>query len=257
MSFPWFRFYSETVHDRKLAKVASMAGLSKCEAIGAWAILLALANESPGELRGWLFVAPGHPLAMSDLADAWDVDEARANEILGAFEAMGLIGQDQDPDGALAWVICAWDGRQFSSDSSTKRTRAYRERKRKAEAKERARQQAEAYARLEAEAVATGETSQKRHGDSPDPDTDTEPEAEYNDLDQAWEKLSQGLSCMMSQGGWGAFQQQAKPESLTDGHLVVSVPYEVSPRLAKIIERAVPIAGDLVSSASLTQRKGA
>lgn len=262
MAFPWFRFYSEAINDRKLARVAQLAELSKCEAIGAWAILLALANDSPGELRGWLYLAPGYPLGLSDLAEAWAMDEAKAGKALGAFESLGLIkiharGHPLATATSQAFEAVAWEGRQFLSDSSTKRTRAYRQRqkeaqeekdrrKRKAEYKKRAREQREQEAQAAKAAGNVTETSQGSHSDAPEQNrTDSETEQNRTDFDlqELWDNIKPGLKLLMTAGGYGALMQQAKPHSLDGGNLVISMPHEPNPRLAITFQRALKSQG--------------
>lgn len=79
------------------------------------------------------------------------IDHAVIREVKKRLVASGLIDDN--------WQPVAWDRRQFPSDSSTDRTRKYRERQGK---------------KLEA----GGETSQERHGDGADTDADTDTDAE-------------------------------------------------------------------------------
>jgi hypothetical protein len=268
MSFPWFRFYTEAIHDRKLQRVGTMAGLSHCEAVGAWAILLALANDSPGDLRGWLYVAPGYPLGLSDLAKAWVVDEPRATKILEAFVAMGLVeshsrGHSSEPQPKEAYQIPAWQGRQFISDNSTKRTRAYRQRQKAKVEKERKARQKAYIKELEASGLMPGAdevegTFPNRHSDAPEQNrTETETETEDLDLTTAWDKLKDGCKLIMLPGGYQAFCNQAQPVSLGDGQLVVSMPYTPNPRLLRQLEQANLQFGDRspIKSITLTKRE--
>lgn len=266
MSFPWYRFYTEAIHDRKLQRAGAMAGLSHCEAVGAWAILLALANDSPGELRGWLYIAPGYPLGLSDLAKAWVVDEAKAKIIVEAFEAMGLI--HLEPHGQHgskpAWQVPAWQGRQFISDSSTKRTRAYRQRKREQEEKDRQayyKRLAQEQARQAQEDEAQGQgTSQERHSDAPDQNrSETEAEQSISLLDEAWEKFTGALKVTMMPASYQSFSAMARPLSLDEGQLLISMPFETNPRLLKQLEQANQILGAIspIKSIAIEKREGA
>ena len=47
MPNPWFRFYSETLRDRKLERIARVTGQPRALIIGVWVTILSLANDSP------------------------------------------------------------------------------------------------------------------------------------------------------------------------------------------------------------------
>ena len=66
MGAPWFRFYSETLGDRKIDFICRTTGKPKALIVGVWATVLALANDSP--IRGALLLAEDIPLTIEDLA---------------------------------------------------------------------------------------------------------------------------------------------------------------------------------------------
>lgn len=118
----WFRFYSETLHDRKLERIARRTGQPRMVVIGAWSILLALANDSPS--RGMLLLDQDKPWTTEDLADEFGCDLALTEELLAQFESWHMLHSE---DGAFC--ITHWAGRQFASDSSTERVQQHRERR--------------------------------------------------------------------------------------------------------------------------------
>lgn len=75
------------------------------------------------------------------------LDEIKAGEAKKRLMDIGLIDKN--------WQPCAWDKRQYKSDSSAERTRKYRENK---------------------ESSTVTETSLQRHGDAPETDTEAETE---------------------------------------------------------------------------------
>jgi hypothetical protein len=85
-------------------------------------------------------------LSDDEIAFALRISDEELATTKALFMRKGFISDD--------WSIANWDKRQFSSDSSAERTRAYRERQKQKQI--------------------GNETSQKRHGDALDTDTDTE-----------------------------------------------------------------------------------
>jgi hypothetical protein len=155
VSYPWFRFYSEALTDRKIERICRNTDEPKVVVIGAWAILLALANDSPQ--RGALLLTDDIPVTAEDIAADLGIDIVRAGLLVHQFVRLGLIAESEG--GVMS--VTNWDARQFKSDSSAARTRKYREGK--------------------ADGETTGNdykkvtvTSQGRHSDGPDTDTETE-----------------------------------------------------------------------------------
>lgn len=145
MANPWFRVYTELLSDRKLARAAGRAGVSKCEMIGAWIGLLCLANESP--VRGSLYVTFQDRYSNADVTAELALQDVTWSKVRVALESMGMI---EEIDGAIH--ITNWEKRQYISDNSTERVKKYRDK-----------------------AIGNvSETPVKRFRNAPDTDTDTE-----------------------------------------------------------------------------------
>lgn len=160
---PWFRFYSEILSDRKIERITRWTGQAKMSVIGAWAIVMALANDSP--IRGVLLLTEDIPLVDADLADEMGVDMPTVKELLDSFQRLNMIHQE---DGV--YHITNWGNRQFASDSSTARVQAYRERQQEQESSD---EPSDAVTAEDGECNVT-ETLQER--DSNVPETETDPE---------------------------------------------------------------------------------
>ena len=128
MTNAWFRFYSETLRDRKLERIARVTGHPKALLMGVWVTLLALANDSPE--RGILLLTDDIPLAFDDLCLETGTEPETLTPIVDRFLAMEMLSFE---DGI--YFITNWSKRQFKSDSSVERVQRYRARK--AEKKER------------------------------------------------------------------------------------------------------------------------
>lgn len=111
---PWFRFYVEAFADRKIRRL-------KPAQRWVWVAILGAAREShePGKL----YVAPGLPMTVTELADYAAVTEREAAQTLKAAESLAMITREGD-----LITVTNWDKRQFESDDVTKRTRDHRER---------------------------------------------------------------------------------------------------------------------------------
>lgn len=115
---PWFRFYTEAIHDRKLRRIPPTQRW-------VWVVVLALARQSP--LPGYLLLADDGnktvPLDFKDISDAAAVKPSDVRAALKAFEDLGMI--EKDPNmGAMK--VRKWNDRQFESDDVTERTRQHR-----------------------------------------------------------------------------------------------------------------------------------
>jgi len=99
MANPWFRLYSEIADDPKIGMM-------------------------PENLR-WRFIAllcyRCKQLAVTDASVAylWRIPPSEARETKDVFMAQGFIDEN--------WTILNWDKRQYVSDSSTERTKKYRD----------------------------------------------------------------------------------------------------------------------------------
>lgn len=108
---PWFRFYVEAVHDRKLRRLTPAQRWL-------WVAVLAAARQSP--VPGVLLVGEGQPMDAVDLADYAAMPVKDIEKTLPAFEKAGMLTNDG------AWRVTNWNERQFESDCSTERTGKHR-----------------------------------------------------------------------------------------------------------------------------------
>jgi len=109
----WYRAYSGTVSDPKVAEVALIAECSRSVAISAWHAILESAADAQD---GGHFETSSRRIAATLCEPIATVDR-----VLAALAEVGLIR-----DG----VVVAWQRRQYESDTSTERSRKHRERKR-------------------------------------------------------------------------------------------------------------------------------
>lgn len=105
----WYRRYTGTVSDPKLAEIALAVGCSKSVAIATWDAILESACEAENNGK---FTATARRIA------------AVLGEPVAAIEAVmaEMIALDMIADAQ----ICKWSRRQFTSDSSTERSRKFR-----------------------------------------------------------------------------------------------------------------------------------
>lgn len=135
----WFRFYSETIGDPKLRRLARDMNASPAEAIGLWAILLALASSSPE--RGRLLLSAGIPITAEDLSQISGL--ANIDSWLVHMSELSMITRN-----LVGWQVTHWDARQFTSDDVNVRVKKHRSK--------------------------NSETLQQRFCNAPEADTDTE-----------------------------------------------------------------------------------
>lgn len=115
---PWFRFYAETVSDRKIRRL-------KVEHRWLWVVVLCAARQSPEP--GRLLLADDQPIDHVDLADLGAMSERAVKDGLKALHAGGLIDDDNG-----TWSVPKWEDRQFLSDNSTARATASKNRSKRA-----------------------------------------------------------------------------------------------------------------------------
>ena len=138
MSNSWFRVYSEFANDPKVQsmpehmqrRLIMLFCLRSCD------VLVTLCDDD---------------IAFQLRISAEDLQQTKA-----LFMKKGFVGDD--------WEVLNWEARQFISDSSSHRTKAYRERQKQK--------------KLNAGNVL--EASQERHGDALDTDTDTDTDTDSN-----------------------------------------------------------------------------
>jgi hypothetical protein len=155
---PWFRFYTETVTDPKIRRLAPAHRWL-------WAVVLSAAAESPAP--GLLLLSDRVPLSESDLADKAALPVRQVRDGIVAMSQVGLI-EPVSVDGlpAEVWRVTRWDVRQYSSDTSTDRVRAHRKRSSNDQ-------------RNSDETFQGG--SGNGDGNAPETDTETEPLSESDD----------------------------------------------------------------------------
>ena len=108
---PWFRFYVEAPADRKVRRM-------KPEHRWVWVCVLCAARSSP--TPGELWVAPGDPMTVDDLADLAGVPPKVAAAAVAHMVRLGMVA------GSEPWTVPAWGDRQYESDSSTERVKKHR-----------------------------------------------------------------------------------------------------------------------------------
>lgn len=111
---PWFRFYVEAVHDRKLRRLKPEQR---------WLFVACLAAARSSCAPGWLLVGEDDPMGWDDLADYAGMPVASVRAGVEALCSAGVLGWDEPSD---AWFVPSWDKRQYESDVSTERTRKHR-----------------------------------------------------------------------------------------------------------------------------------
>lgn len=118
-NYPWFRFYSEALHDRKIAKAAQVAGSERMTIFGCWAAILSIASDSPR--RGWLLVTLQERFTKQDIADEFGLPVGTTEKIIAAFLQYEMLGEENG-----VFFVVNWEKRQFDSDISTERVRKHR-----------------------------------------------------------------------------------------------------------------------------------
>ena len=106
-NMPWLRLYNETLHDRKIAKIARQTDHPKMLIIGVWVSLLMMASESP--TRGRLMIGEHLAADWDDLLHELDMSDETYRPIHAAFLNAGMLYFDEDD----CYVIANWDKRQF------------------------------------------------------------------------------------------------------------------------------------------------
>lgn len=114
---PWFRFYVEAVHDRKLRRL-------KPETRWLFVACLAAARQSP--TPGYLLVAHTDPMGWEDLMDVAGMSRKQVEAGMGALADSGVVAFDRKLE---TWFIPNWKDRQYESDDITSRTRKHRSNK--------------------------------------------------------------------------------------------------------------------------------
>ena len=111
-AMPWFRFYVEAVHDRKLRRL-------KPETRWLFVVCLAAARQSPQP--GWLLVGEDDPMDWDDLIDFAHMPSRQVRSGMAQLLESGVVAHDGE-----AWYVPNWNDRQYESDNATARTRKHR-----------------------------------------------------------------------------------------------------------------------------------
>jgi hypothetical protein len=116
---PWFRFYTEAVHDRKLRRLPPAQRWL-------WVCVLAVARQSP--IPGFLMLSVDGPgdmthITYEDLVDIAAIKLSDVDAGMKAFRDLGMIVHDPNLG---CDQIAKWSDRQFDADDVTSRTRRYR-----------------------------------------------------------------------------------------------------------------------------------
>jgi hypothetical protein len=129
---PWLRLYTDTVDNEKIRLLAFE---------DRWHFIALLCLKQQGVLDD------KSKLLDRKISVKLGVQLRELDEIKRRLIEVGLIGEN--------WCPMGWENKQYKSDSSTERTRKYRENKKK-------------------ETMKQNETSQERHSDALDTDTESE-----------------------------------------------------------------------------------
>lgn len=111
---PWFRFYVEAVHDRKLRRLKPEVR---------WLFVACLAAARASVDAGWLLVDDDDPMDLADIADFAGMTEKQTLQGMTDLERVGVMKYVADEG---AWFVPNWHERQFESDNVTERTRKHR-----------------------------------------------------------------------------------------------------------------------------------
>lgn len=111
---PWFRFYCEALHDRKLRRL-------KPAHRWLWVAVLACARQSPQP--GYLLIEEDVPTTVDDLADDAAMKPAEVRAGMAAFIDLGMVSTDGSTG---AWHVTKWHERQYESDQSADRMQRHR-----------------------------------------------------------------------------------------------------------------------------------
>ena len=89
-NMPWFRVYSEILHDNKIRRICRKTGHAKALVLGFWVCMLSLASESPS--RGTLSISEDIPLTVEDLEDETGLPREIIAQLIDEFKAEKVSG---------------------------------------------------------------------------------------------------------------------------------------------------------------------
>lgn len=113
---PWFRFYVEAVHDRKLRRLLPAYR---------WLFVACLAAARQSCEPGVLLVGENDPMTVDDLVDFAGMPRSVVIAGMQALIFTGVVMVDKSHP-RERFFIPAWGDRQFESDDVTKRTEKHR-----------------------------------------------------------------------------------------------------------------------------------
>lgn len=111
---PWFRFYVEAVHDRKLRRLKPEQR---------WLFVACLAAARQSCEPGVLLVGDDDPMTITDMADFAGMPQRDVAQGMAALVRAGVLDMDTETE---TWFVPAWSDRQYESDDVTARTRKHR-----------------------------------------------------------------------------------------------------------------------------------
>jgi DnaD/phage-associated family protein len=120
-NLPWFRFYSEALNDRKMARAVRISGQPKAVVLGVWLVLLCLANDSPE--RGRLMLGEDLWLEEDEILAETGLDPVTYGKVIGAFQQLNMVAVGR------GYELPNWDKRQYKSDNSSARVARYRQKR--------------------------------------------------------------------------------------------------------------------------------
>jgi hypothetical protein len=119
----WFRLYDQMAYDRKLQRIARELNRPYPYVVGAWTLILCIANDSP--VTGKLMLTVTEPVRHGDVTVTLQCDECDVTLLFNAFIEKQLLALE---DGIYS--VVNWNKRQFKTDTSATRTRKWRDSKR-------------------------------------------------------------------------------------------------------------------------------
>ena len=111
---PWFRFYVETIHDKKIRRLTPAERWL-------WVTILALARSSPKP--GYLLISNQHSCTEVELAQDADLHLRVVRSGIAKMIEYGMLAVDSKTE---SWQVTNWNDRQFESDDPSERVAKHR-----------------------------------------------------------------------------------------------------------------------------------
>lgn len=122
-SYPWFRFYSETIRDEKFELMTEESEFDYLAILGGWSLLLCLANASP--IRGSLYITTQKGYTKQRIINLLKLSNEAGEKLINLFIEYGMIDIDENQ----VYRIKNWNYRQSPSDTSNERVQRHRKKK--------------------------------------------------------------------------------------------------------------------------------